>query len=113
MGQYIAMNRFRVKAGHEEAFTTVWRERETHLAGVPGFVSFRLLRSATEDGVTLFSTHTLWASEDDFRAWTKSEAFERAHQQVRKGAASMREMYAGPPKMEGFTVVLEENASAG
>ena len=113
MGQYIAMNRFRVKAGHEDAFVAAWRERETFLDGVPGFLGFSLLRSATEDGETLFSTHSVWSSHDDFLAWTKSEAFERAHQQARSGGASMREMYMGPPKMEGFTVVLQELPGAG
>ena len=37
---FIAMNRFRVKKGSEEAFEKVWLTRETHLDRVPGFVEF-------------------------------------------------------------------------
>ena len=41
---FIAMNRFRVKKGSEEAFEKVWLSRDSHLAKVPGFVEFRLLK---------------------------------------------------------------------
>jgi heme-degrading monooxygenase HmoA len=37
---FIAMNRFRVKKGLEEAFEKVWLSRDSHLAKVPGFVEF-------------------------------------------------------------------------
>ncbi len=39
---FIAMNRFRVLRGQEQAFEAVWLERDTQLAGVPGFVAFHL-----------------------------------------------------------------------
>src|SRR5207249_3458550 len=41
---FIAMNRFRVKRGSEEAFEQVWLSRDTQLAKVPGFVEFHLLK---------------------------------------------------------------------
>jgi len=34
---FIAMNRFRVKKGSEEAFEKVWLSRDTQLTKVPGF----------------------------------------------------------------------------
>ena len=34
---YIAMNRFRIARGREGDFEKLWRERESHLDGVPGF----------------------------------------------------------------------------
>ncbi len=37
---YLAMNRFSILEGHEEAFETVWRERESQLSDVPGFKTF-------------------------------------------------------------------------
>jgi heme-degrading monooxygenase HmoA len=37
---FIAMNRFRVKRGSEEAFEQVWLSRDTQLTKVPGFVEF-------------------------------------------------------------------------
>ena len=41
---FVAMNRFRVKDGQGEAFENIWRDRESKLAGVPGFMRFALLK---------------------------------------------------------------------
>jgi hypothetical protein len=41
---FIAMNRFRVVKGSEDAFENVWLSRDSHLDTVPGFVEFRLLK---------------------------------------------------------------------
>ena len=100
---FFAMNRFRIAIGHEEAFEAIWKGRDSSLAEMPGFKSFHLLRSDTnaEEGYTLFASHTVWASKDDFIAWTKSENFRAAH----KNAADNRGIYLGPPKFEGFSVV--------
>ena len=40
---FIAMNRFRVKRGSEQAFEKVWLSRDSQLNKVPGFVEFHLL----------------------------------------------------------------------
>ena len=65
---YIAMNRFRIAPGHEEDFERLWRERDSQLDDVPGFVEFRLLRGPNDEEATLYASHTVWRSEDDFRA---------------------------------------------
>jgi heme-degrading monooxygenase HmoA len=103
MSNYIAMNRFKVAIGHEADFENVWKNRDSSLESVPGFVEFRLLRgkSFEEEGYTLFSSHTIWQSEADFQAWTRSENFRQAH----KNAGDNRHLYKGPPVFEGFTVV--------
>lgn len=98
---YIAMNRFQVALGNEEAFEKVWTSRETFLAGVPGFVEFHLLRGPALEDHTLFSSHTVWRSRADFEAWTKSEAFRNAH----RNAGDNKPLYNGPPRFEGFEVV--------
>jgi heme-degrading monooxygenase HmoA len=100
---YIAMNRFSVLPGEDKAFEAVWLGRDTHLAGVPGFVAFHLLRGPVEEGHTLYSSHTLWRSYADFEAWTKSEAFRAAHAR----AGDNKPLYAGHPKFEGFEVIQE------
>ena len=102
---YIAMNRFRVVPGKEAAFEAVWASREGRLQGNPGFVEFRMLRGAKTDEYTLYSSHTVWASEADFVAWTKSEAFRLAH----KNAGAHRDLYAGPPQFEGFSSIMHES----
>jgi len=98
---FIAMNRFRVKLEQETNFETVWKERDTHLNEVPGFVEFHLLRGPANDDHTLYASHTVWKSKSDFEQWTKSEAFRKAHDQ----AGGTRDLYLGPPNFEGFEVV--------
>lgn len=100
---YIAMNRFKIKPGQEDAFETVWRERDTHLKEVPGFVEFHLLRGPEAEDHTLYASHTIWKSRNDFEAWTRSEAFRKAH----AGAGQTGDIYLGHPQFEGFETVLE------
>ena len=98
---FIAMNRFLVRPGKEEEFEDVWAGRDSHLAQVPGFDTFHLLRGASDDGGTLYATHTVWKSRKDFEKWTKSDAFRAAH----AGAGGTRDLYAGPPRLELFDAV--------
>lgn len=105
---FIAMNRFRVRRGSEEEFEQVWRERDSHLDDVPGFVAFDLLRGPERDDHTLYASHSLWRSRADFEAWTKSEAFRRAH----RNAGQNKPLYLDSPEFEGFDAVLSERAPA-
>lgn len=100
---YIAMNRFQIVPGQEEAFEQVWRERDTRLKEVPGFIEFHLLKGPTTQEHTLYASHTVWRSYADFEAWTRSEAFRQAHQ----GAGDRRHIYLGHPVFEGFEVVQQ------
>ncbi|MEM8790171.1 MAG: antibiotic biosynthesis monooxygenase [Pseudomonadota bacterium] len=99
---FVAMNRFRVVKGQEEAFEEVWRSRETRLEEMEGFESFNLLRGATQDDHTLYASHTIWASREAFEAWTKSQQFRDAH----KDAGKKKPLYLGHPDFEGFQSVL-------
>lgn len=98
---FIAMNRFKVLRGSEAAFQEVWTSRETHLPSVPGFVSFHLLHGPEREDHTLFASHTIWRDKADFEAWTRSEAFRRAH----ASAGGNKPLYLGHPEFEGFEVV--------
>ncbi|WP_075221156.1 antibiotic biosynthesis monooxygenase family protein [Acuticoccus yangtzensis] len=98
---FIAMNRFKVRKGSEEEFQNVWLNREVKLRKEPGFVEFKLLRGPEREDHTLFSSHTTWASEDDFTAWTESAAFREAH----RAAPTRAPLYIGGPSFEGFLVL--------
>lgn len=100
---FIAMNRFRIAKGREEEFEEIWRQRESNLPGMPGFVAFQLLRGPGDDQHTLFASHTVWQSRQHFEDWTRSDAFRRSH----SGAARSAGLYLGPPQFEGFEVVQE------
>lgn len=98
---YIAMNRFRVPSGNATAFEDLWLNRESHLHKLDGFVEFHMLRGPEVDGIVLYASHTVWASEDAFVAWTKSESFRASH----KDAGQTKKLYEGHPTFEGFTPI--------
>jgi heme-degrading monooxygenase HmoA len=97
---YIAMNRFKVGKGNEEAFEQLWLNRDSQLHKVPGFVEFHLLRGPGYDGYTLYASHTIWQSQAAFEDWTKSEAFRIAH----RDAGQNKPLSIEHPQFEGFEV---------
>lgn len=97
---FIAINRFRVRKGFEDAFEQVWLTRDTHLEKVPGFVEFHLLKGPETEDYTLYSSHTLWGNRAAFEAWTKSDAFRAAHRR----AGENKPLYLDHPQFEGFEV---------
>ncbi|MEL6318283.1 MAG: antibiotic biosynthesis monooxygenase [Pseudomonadota bacterium] len=99
---YIAMNRFKVAKGSEQAFETVWTSRDSRLGEVPGFVDFKLLKGPEAEDHTLYASHTIWESHDAFIAWTKSEHFRAAHRDAGDNSA----LYLGHPHFEGFEPVI-------
>ena len=99
---FVAMNRFRIARGREDEFVSIWKNRESYLDGVPGFRTFHLLRGAEHEEFTLFASHSIWDSANDFENWTRSEAFRKAH----AGAGTAKGLYLGHPEFEGFEAVL-------
>ena len=99
---YIAMTRFKVIPGEESAFEEVWRERQSYLDDVPGFLRFNLLKGPGNDEFTLYASHSQWESRDAFKAWTKSDAFEKAHGRT----SSTKKTLVGHPHFEGFDAIL-------
>jgi heme-degrading monooxygenase HmoA len=100
---FVAMNRFRIAPGQEEAFETMWRERDSRLKDVAGFQSFRLLKGPSAEDHTLYISHSIWRDRAAFEDWTRSEHFRRAH----STAGDTRAMYLGPPQLELFESVVE------
>jgi heme-degrading monooxygenase HmoA len=99
---FIAMNRFRIARGFEEMFEELWRSRDSQLGGVPGFRTFQLLRGPSSESETLYASHSTWESREAFEAWTRSEAFVKAHAQARAPKGT----YLSHPQFEGFEVIL-------
>ena len=99
---YIAMNRFRIKPGHEQDFIEIWQNRDSHLDSVPGFISFNLLQGESTEDYTLMSSHAVWQDKAAFEGWLKSDAFKKAH----ANAGTRRDIYLGPPQFEGFETVI-------
>lgn len=103
---FIAMNRFKVAKGAEAEFEAIWSNRKSRLDEMPGFMAFHMLKGPEKEDYTLYSSHTSWASKDDFTAWTKSEQFRESHK--RAGQPRETPLYLGHPEFEGFETILSE-----
>ena len=102
---FIAMNRFKIWKGKEQEFEEIWRTRDTYLSNTKGFMQFNLIKSVeqnTDKEFTIFASHSIWKSQEDFKLWTQSEAFKKAHQ----GAGKHKDIYVEAPKFEGFEIVI-------
>lgn len=98
---FIAMNRFKVLKDAVGDFEHVWATRESHLDEMKGFVEFHLLRGPEREDHVLYSSHTIWATQDDFQAWTQSEQFRKSHAR----APGAKPMTLSHPEFEGFEVI--------
>ncbi|MCW8131957.1 MAG: antibiotic biosynthesis monooxygenase [Planctomycetota bacterium] len=81
-GDFVAVNRIRVRAGGGERLVEAFCKGQG-LEDVPGFLSFELLRCVwrpqPQAGVEEFLSVSRWSSADAFLAWTRSEHFKRVH----------------------------------
>lgn len=98
---FIAMNRFKVSKDAREEFEALWRDRDSHLREMEGFVEFHMLRGPERDDHFLYASHTIWRARADFEAWTRSEQFRRSHSR----APSSKPLYLGHPEFEGFEAI--------
>ena len=99
---FLAMNRFKIALGFEDGFEKVWRERDSYLSEVEGFVSFNLMKGTATEEFVLYASHSVWHSKEAFEAWINSEHFRKAHAQ----ASAPKGTYLGHPDLELFDSVL-------
>lgn len=97
---FIATNVFRVTDGKEGEFEQTWRERQSYLSEVPGFVQFALLKG---DANREYISHSTWENRDAFIAWTQSEAFVKGHRQ-----GSLMGVLEGPPQLKTYEAIIVE-----
>jgi len=97
---FIAMNHFKVAEGREQDFEARWRERESFLKDVPGFIRFALLKC---DVPGEYISHSTWRDRDAFIGWMNSEAFVKGHRQ-----GSLGDILDGPPQVKVYEAMIEE-----
>jgi heme-degrading monooxygenase HmoA len=100
---FISMNRFKVIKDRTSAFEEAWFNRESRLHEMKGFVEFHLLKGPEREDHILYVSHTIWASQEDFTAWTNSEQFRAAHASA--GTGQDKPKTIGHPEFEGFDVI--------
>lgn len=96
----VVANRFDVAEGYEEEFVERFRESAGTVASRPGFLKFELLAPVDAD---VHVAMTYWESEEEFRAWTESEAFREAH-----ASGPPEGMFEGHPQLEVHEVVYDD-----
>ena len=77
------------------------------LSELPGYIEFHMLKGPKADDHTLYASHTVWATKDDFLAWTKSEQFRAAHAKAGENRGKVE--YLSGPHFEGFDVIIHED----
>ncbi len=102
---FIAMNRFKVIKGLEEAFENVWSSRRRRLDEMQGFIAFHFLKGPEGEDHILYASHTSWETKEHFLDWTNSEQFRDAH----KDAGKNKPLYLDRPQFEGFETVISED----
>jgi len=103
---FVTMNRFSLHDEFREVFEQRFRERESLLKQVPGFIRNSVLRPV-EGGGEQYIVMTLWESRQAFEDWTRSDAFRQAHA---RAAQTPKEWFAAPSRLEAFESVTDEVA---
>ena len=96
----ITYNRIPVNPEHAAAFEDRFANRANLVDGMPGFISYQLLRPKTEGDP--YVVMTFWESEEHFKAWTESPSFKEGH--ARSGSLPPQ-TFMGHPKLEIFEVI--------
>nr|WP_218566403.1 antibiotic biosynthesis monooxygenase [Vallicoccus soli] len=100
---YVAINVLTVPGGRGEVLEQRFAGRAGAVEASPGFERFELLRPV--EGTDQYLVYTRWRSEEDFRAWTASQAFGQGHARAGGGGG-------GGPAASGATVWGFEVAQA-
>jgi len=102
---YVTMNRIPVSGNHQADFEARFRNRARLVDNVPGFIRNMILRPENPEDPHIVMT--FWENRAAFEAWTKSDAFAKAHA---KGERPPREMFRGASRLEMFVVVSDTQA---
>lgn len=74
---FVAINVLQVPPQMAEMLEQRFASRAGEVDKTPGFQSFELLRPV--EGQDAYMVYTRWDSEEHFKAWTESPAFQQGH----------------------------------
>ncbi len=112
----IANNRFFVNREFENAFEERWKNRESHLDKMPGFMKFRLLkqkpiavgppsRDPQAGEITEYISYSEWLNEEAFLNWASSESSKKTHSSQGPLPTGM---LTRPPEFRAYTIEQEQ-----
>lgn len=94
---YSVINRIEIKPEHADEVDQLFQRNAELMKGCPGFVSLHLLRPS--DSPTSRLVSVLWASQDAYEGYKKSEVFRQTHAGVNPT------WFLGPPKVQRLDVL--------
>lgn len=99
----VKINALDVAPERAEELLRRFAARAGEVSKADGFEAFELLQPT--DGRTTFLVYTRWSSEEAFRAWADSAAFQRGHR-----THNAEGPVAGQSELWSFDVVQREDA---
>lgn len=82
---FVAMNRFKVHPEKESEFKSRWLDRDVLLKTAPGFLMIQFMRGEARAEYIAYASQTVWASQEAYEAWRKSDIFQIAHKGMGQG----------------------------
>jgi heme-degrading monooxygenase HmoA len=95
-------NRIYVNPDYAEQFEERFAQRAQLVDQMPGFQANLVLRPTEPDAP--YVVLSFWDSQEDFEAWTRSDAFAKGH--ARSGSLP-KEAFSGPSVLEVHEVFLD------
>jgi signal transduction histidine kinase/heme-degrading monooxygenase HmoA len=108
----VAISRFRVKNGMEEAVSKAFLERPHLVDTVPGFLGMEVFTDLADASVYYLVTR--WSDVKSFREWHSSESHHQSHHLIPKGLkldASMTQVVEAERLESGRPLSLEESTA--
>ena len=108
---FFAMNRFRINPAFEKDFVAHWKNRQSSLESMPGFVRFDLLQAKlpvrNSDAIEAAEivSFSQWIDQAAFENWMQSQAMQKSHE---RAAQLPRETFMGPPEFRGYVSVMTQ-----
>jgi signal transduction histidine kinase/heme-degrading monooxygenase HmoA len=106
----VAISRFRVKNGMEEAVSQAFLDRPHLVDTVPGFLGMEVFTDLADSSTYYLITR--WSDIDSFRDWHKSESHQQSHHLIPKGLkldASVTQLVEAQRLENGPSLNLEES----
>lgn len=97
---FIVSNRIPVNPEHNDAFEERFRNRDSEVDEMDGFIAFQLLRPNNEGDP--YIVMTMWKTQAHFEAWKNSDTFKNGHG---KSSQLPEGTFLGRPVLETYDVV--------
>lgn len=97
---FVAINYIDCKDHYRERFEELFSTRKRAIDKMPGFQRMNVLKP--DDNESPYLIVSYWESEDNFKDWTKSEAFLEGHKRGFEDIRLARERGEEPPMTSNF-----------